>query len=324
MTEQKTPHSALRTPDSEDGILIIDKPADWTSHDVVAKLRGLLKTRRIGHTGTLDPFATGVLVMCVNRATRLVQFLTADEKEYVATMRLGFATDTGDLTGVQIGEAIDASHITAADIEAVLPRFRGVIQQTPPMYSAKKIGGQKLYEFARRGETVERAAVTLEIKELEVSSPAFRQNDSPAQDLPPEGGTTNSFTVRVVCSSGTYIRTLAEDIGRALGVGAHLTALRRTRAGQHTLSQAHTLAALAETNEAAPLISMRAALDLPELIVSDEERAALFNGKLLYREAAATFAQCIDLTGELIAIVEYLTEKNSWQPRVVFHVQTTA
>ncbi len=317
----ETPHSAFRTPHSQDGIIVIDKPADWTSHDVVAKLRGLLKTRRIGHTGTLDPFATGVLVMCVNRATRLVQYLTAEDKEYVATMRLGFATDTGDLTGVQIGEAMDASHVTAADIEAVLPRFRGVIQQTPPMYSAKKINGQKLYELARRGETVERAAVTLEIKELEVRSPAFRRNDSPAQDLPPEGGTTYSFTLRVVCSSGTYIRTLAEDIGHALGVGAHLTALRRTRAGTHTLEQAHTLAALAEMDAMPQLMPMRTALNFPELVVSNDERAALFNGKALYREAAAGLAQCVDQTGELIAIVEYLTEKKGWQPRVVFHVQ---
>ncbi len=315
-----TPHSALHTPHSQDGVIVIDKPADWTSHDVVAKLRGLLKTRRIGHTGTLDPFATGVLVMCVNRATRLVQFLTADEKEYVATMRLGFATDTGDLTGVQIGEAIDASHITAADIEAVLPRFRGVIQQTPPMYSAKKIGGQKLYELARRGETVERSAVTLEIKELEVGSPAFRRNDSPAQDLPPEGGTTNSFTLRVVCSSGTYIRTLAEDIGKALNVGAHLTVLRRTRVGRHTLAQAHTLEAVAE---AVPqLIPMRTALNFPEFAVSDDERAALFNGMILQRDTGVGFAQCVDPTGTLIALVEYLTEKKGWQPRVVFHVQT--
>ena len=312
----------MNHPQSQDGILIIDKPADWTSHDVVAKLRGLLKTRRIGHTGTLDPFATGVLVICVNRATRLVQFLTADEKEYVATMRLGFATDTGDLTGAQIGEVIDASHITAADLEAVLPRFRGVIQQTPPMYSAKKIGGQKLYELARRGETVERAAVTLEIKELEVSSLAFRRNDSPAQDLPPEGGTTNSFTLRVVCSSGTYIRTLAEDIGKALNVGAHLTALRRTHAGRHTLEQAHTLEAV---SEAVPqLIPMRTALNFPEFTISDDERAALCNGKILQREASAGFAQCVDPTGTLIALVEYLTEKKGWQPRVVFHVQTDA
>ena len=285
---------------------MIDKPADWTSHDVVAKLRGLLKTRRIGHTGTLDPFATGVLVMCVNRATRLVQYLTAEDKEYVATMRLGFATDTGDLTGTQVGEAVDASHITAADIEAVLPRFRGVIQQTPPMYSAKKIDGQKLYELARRGETVERAAVTLEIKELEVLS-----------------GAASEFTLRVVCSSGTYIRTLAEDIGHALGVGAHLTALRRTRAGTHTLEQAHTLVALAEMDAMPQLIPMRTALNFPELVVGNDERAALFNGKVLHREAAATFAQCVDQTGELIAIVEYLAEKKGWQPRVVFHVQTT-
>jgi tRNA pseudouridine55 synthase len=305
---------------NDDGILIIDKPADWTSHDVVAKLRKLLKTRRIGHTGTLDPFATGVLVVCVNRATRLVQFLTADEKEYVATMRLGFATDTGDLTGKPVGEVVDASHISLADIEAVLPRFRGVIQQVPPMYSAKKIDGQRLYELARRGETVERAAITVEIKELEVCSPALRRHDSQAQDIPPQGGTTFSFALRVVCSSGTYVRTLAEDIGHALGVGAHLTALRRTRAGKHSLAQAHTLTALAAF--VPPLISMRESLNLPEFMVSEAEGAALSNGKILRREPAAGFRQCVDQAGELIALVEYVTEKKGWQPRAVFHVQT--
>ncbi|NOT64279.1 MAG: tRNA pseudouridine(55) synthase TruB [Acidobacteria bacterium] len=290
---------------NDDGILIIDKPADWTSHDVVAKLRGLLKTRRIGHTGTLDPFATGVLVMCVNRATRLVQFLTAEDKEYVATMRLGFATDTGDLTGKPIGEVVDASHITAADVESVLPRFRGLIQQTPPMYSAKKIDGKKLYELARRGETVERAAITVEIQELEVVS-----------------GAVGGFTLRVVCSSGTYIRTLAEDIGKVLGVGAHLIALRRTRAGRHTLAEAHKLEALAE---AVPqLIAMPAALNFPTFAVSDGERDSLWHGKILRREASVGFAQCVDATGQLIALVEYLTEKKGWQPRVVFHVQTNA
>jgi tRNA pseudouridine55 synthase len=315
---------------NKDGILIIDKPADWTSHDVVAKLRKLLKTRRIGHTGTLDPFATGVLVMCVNRATRLVQFLTADEKEYVATMRLGFTTDTGDLTGAPVGEAVDAAHISLADVEAVLPRFRGVIQQVPPMYSAKKIDGQKLYELARRGETVERAAIPVEIKELEAKacSPAFRRNVLNEQDIPPALAsgrwTTCFFDLRVVCSSGTYIRTLAEDIGRALGVGAHLTALRRTRAGKHSLAEAHTLEAVAESIP--PLIPMRAALNLPEFIVNEDERADLSNGKILRRDSsfqmATGFRQCVDETGELIALVEYLAEKKGWQPRAVFPVQS--
>jgi tRNA pseudouridine55 synthase len=291
----------------QDGLLIIDKPADWTSHDVVAKLRKLLKTRRIGHTGTLDPFATGVLVVCVNRATRLVQYLTAEDKEYVATMRLGLATDTGDLTGQPIGEARDASHISADEMRAVLPRFVGHIQQTPPMYSAKKIGGQKLYELARRGETVERAAIRVEIKELELLA-------SPHSEV----------IFRVVCSSGTYIRTLAEDMGRALGVGAHLTALRRTRVGRHTLAQAQTLPSL-EAGDAPPaFLPMREALDLPEFIVNAMERTALSHGQWLQRPAASSPVKCVDESGALIALVEYETAKKAWQPRVVFGVQTEA
>ena len=211
------------------------------------------------------------------------------------------------MTGTQIGEAIDAARITAANIEAVLPRFRGVIQQTPPMYSAKKIAGQKLYELARRGETVERAAISVEIKALELIS-----------------GTAGDFTLRVVCSAGTYIRTLAEDIGRALGVGAHLIALRRTRVGQYKLAQAHTLEALAAMDVWPALLPMNAALDLPNLQITTDERAALGHGKTLARAplpAEENLAQCIDPTGALIAIVEYLTEKKGWQPRVVFHVQ---
>jgi tRNA pseudouridine55 synthase len=299
------PQSSILNPQSQEGVLLINKPADWTSHDVVAKLRKVLKTRRIGHTGTLDPFATGVLVVCVNRATRLVQFLTADEKEYVATMRLGVMTDTGDFTGTPVGEAKDASQITADDINAVLPSFRGVIQQTPPMYSAKKIAGQKLYELARRGETVERAAIAVEIKELELLS-----------------GSAGKFTFRVVCSTGTYIRTLAEDIGLQLGVGAHLLALQRTRVAAHKLANTQTLSDLTEGRELPRLLPMNAALDLPELLVNETECAALFNGKVLHRAPlndAITQAKCVAQSGAIIAIVEYNAAKNGWQPRVVFN-----
>ena len=297
----------MKTTQAADGILIIDKPADWTSHDVVAKLRKLLGTRRIGHTGTLDPFATGVLVVCVNQATRLVQFLTAEEKEYEATMRLGVMTDTGDLTGQPVGEAVDASHITADDLRVVLPHFLGVIRQTPPMYSAKKIGGQKLYEMARRGEIVERPLITVEIKALELLA-----------------GEQHEFTLRVACSSGTYIRTLAEDIAKRLAVGAHLIALRRTCVGTHTLAQAHTLEALAVSDAASFLLPMNALLNLPALLVDETECAALSHGKLLAREPLAAptrLAKCTDQRGELVAIAEYNTVKKGWQPRVVFSVQ---
>jgi tRNA pseudouridine55 synthase len=138
-----------QSPETEDGVLVIDKPEGLTSHDVVARVRKILRTRRVGHAGTLDPFATGALVVCVNRATRLVQFLTGDDKEYVATMRLGFATDTGDLTGTPKTPVTDAGHITSNKIQETFSRFLGPVKQIPPMYSAKKIGGVKLYEMAR-------------------------------------------------------------------------------------------------------------------------------------------------------------------------------
>ncbi|HMV86643.1 MAG TPA: tRNA pseudouridine(55) synthase TruB [Blastocatellia bacterium] len=292
-----------------DGVLVIDKPADWTSHDVVAKVRKILRTRRVGHTGTLDPFATGVLTVCVNRATRLVQFLTGDDKEYAATMRLGFATDTGDFTGEPLAPTVDAAHITTEQIQGVLAQFRGRIQQIPPMYSAKKIGGVRLHELARRGETIERQPIEIEIKEIELQADGSRSTD---------------FSFRVVCSSGTYIRTLAEDIGKQLGVGAHLTALRRTRAGDCRLAQAVTLEQLAELAEAGRvgevLIPMAEAVNLPEIQLNAEECRAIAHGRSIRRredwQTETPAKLCNDL-GQLLAIAEYDARRATWQPRVV-------
>ena len=203
-----------------DGILIIDKPAGPTSHDVVVRVRRKLRTKRVGHTGTLDPFATGVMVVLVGRATRLAQFLDKDEKEYEATIQFGYETDTGDKSGKRkdIGEGLkdDVGHDVAATAwDEILDRFRGDIVQVPPMYSAKKVEGKKLYEHARRGEIIERTPVKVLISKLEI----IQSNDA----------TRSAIRIRAVCSAGTYIRTLAEDIGRAAGVPAHLTELRRTR-----------------------------------------------------------------------------------------------
>src|SRR5712692_6484537 len=225
-----------------DGALIIDKPAGMTSHDVVALVRKTIGERRVGHTGTLDPFATGVLVVLVGRATRLAQFLSGAEKEYEAVIRLGYATDTGDITGARVEkdkpgfttETKRTPSFLGEEIETALASLRGEIEQTPPMYSAKKIGGRKLYELARRGEEVERKPVRVTISELEcISQPAdlVKSNDDGMQDL----------RVRVVCSAGTYIRTLAEDLGQQLGRGAHLAELRRTRAGKFKIEDAITL-----------------------------------------------------------------------------------
>lgn len=204
------------------GILLIDKPRDWTSHDVVGKLRGILRERRIGHSGTLDPMATGLLVVFIGRATRAVEFAEVHEKEYHAGLRLGMVTDTQDVTGTVLEQC--GCSVTREDLEAVLPRFRGEIQQIPPMYSAIKVQGKKLYEIARKGGEVERKPRPVTISKLEVT-----------------GEEHGDYLLDVVCSKGTYIRTLCHDIGGALGVGGTMSALRRVRAGQFSLENAYTL-----------------------------------------------------------------------------------
>src|SRR4030095_13731795 len=227
-----------------DGALIIDKPAGLTSHDVVARVRKIIGERRVGHTGTLDPFATGVLVVLVGRATRLAQFLSGAEKEYEATIRLGYATDTGDLTGAPVPDSFTtaATEFHREEMGTAMASLRGDIEQTPPMYSAKKLGGRKLYERARRGEEVERRPVRVTVSEFELSS----KNGSV---LNPNNDGTTDLQVRVVCAAGTYIRTLAEDLGKQLGVGAHLVELRRTRAGSLEIADAITLEHLIELSE---------------------------------------------------------------------------
>lgn len=307
----------------QDGIALIDKPAGWTSHDVVARARKLLGTRRVGHTGTLDPFATGLLVVCVNRATRLVQFLTAAEKEYWAVVRFGVATDTGDLTGKPLSPPVSATHLTLAQVHEAAAGLRGRIQQLPPMYSAKKIGGVRLYELARQGQHIERQPIAVEIKTLELIG-AEAPTDEKLRD----------YTIRVVCSSGTYIRVLAEDLGKRLGIGAHLSALRRTRIGQFSLAQACTLESLAELAQAnqlgQALLPLKLALDFPEIIVEDAEHRALSQGQAIRRQStlpqpqktgdAITDGAMVKLCsqqGELLAIAFYHEQTQAWQPRIV-------
>ena len=218
---------------SMDGSLVIDKPPGLTSHDVVAQVRHILNERRVGHTGTLDPFATGVLVILVGRATRLAQFLSGLEKEYEAVIRLGYATDTGDITGKPIEEnAGSRSGWSKDEIEGALESLRGEIDQVPPMYSAKKQGGKKLYELARQGVEVERKAVRVCIHRFETIGA-----DTPKDNL----DATYDLKVRVECSAGTYVRTLAEDFGKRLQVGAHVAELRRTRVGDFNIQQANAL-----------------------------------------------------------------------------------
>ena len=204
------------------GILLIDKEPDWTSNDVVVKLKGILHERRIGHAGTLDPMATGLLTVFVGRATRAVQFAESDSKHYLAALRLGITTDTQDITG-NILEQKDAT-VTQAELEAALERFRGEIEQIPPMYSAIQIGGKRLYEIARKGGTVERAPRPVTIHELSIV-----------------GREGEDWLLDVHCSKGTYIRTLCHDIGLALGCGGCMSALRRTEAGAFRVEDAITI-----------------------------------------------------------------------------------
>lgn len=204
------------------GVLIVNKPAGVTSHDIVNKIRRLFGTRRVGHTGTLDPMATGVLVVLIGRAAKASEYLAADKKRYLATLRLGVTTDTEDTTG----EVLSSSETlpSFADILAVLPQFRGKIQQIPPMYSALKVGGKKLVDLARQGITVERQAREIKIFELEATP-----TDTPSDCI-----------LEVACSGGTYIRTLCADIGNALGCGGAMASLQRVETGGFSLSQSHT------------------------------------------------------------------------------------
>lgn len=212
------------------GIMLIDKPAGWTSHDVVAKLRGIVHERRAGHSGTLDPMATGLLVVFFGRATRAVEFAEADVKEYRASIRFGMTTDTQDTSGKVLFES--KADFTVERLDEVLSHFCGDILQTPPMYSAIKAGGKKLYEIARLGGEVERKARRIHIFSLE-------------RGCGPEGETI----LNVRCSKGTYIRTLCHDIGQALGCGACMSSLRRTRAGAFDVAQAHTIENVQHTAE---------------------------------------------------------------------------
>ncbi len=299
------------------GLIVVDKPAGITSHDVVARIRRILKTKRVGHTGTLDPFATGVMVILVGQATRLAQFLDKDEKEYEALVRFGFETDTGDRTGTRTGDGeLENEELSARletiDWDATFRQFRGEIMQMPPMYSAKKVEGTKLYELARKGIEIERKSVPVTIHELELGN---------------GGGETSNprdaLRIRVSCSAGTYIRTLAEDIGRAVGVGAHLEELRRTRAGRFAIDRAVTLEELeGSADPMARLIPMdEAVAHLPEVLLSEERALKTKNG-MSSRIFEPQFADgdTIRMTGpdgELIAIGEYREADKSVQPKVV-------
>ena len=262
---------AIRTDLGEvlEGVLVVHKEAGWTSHDVVAKVRSLLRGSKVGHAGTLDPSATGVLPILVGRATRIAEYLIDWDKEYNAVMRLGETTDTQDATG-QILSRADPGAITEDMLQAVIAQFRGVQQQLPPMYSAVKVGGQPLYKAARAGRTVDRSERSIAIHHLEIVAVHGRD-----------------VALRIVCSKGTYIRTLCTDIGQALGVGGHLYALERRRVGPLSIEQAVTIDQVASHLTMGTLTRQFMSLDqllvqLPAVVVNAEQAQRVLNGSPIF------------------------------------------
>jgi tRNA pseudouridine55 synthase len=300
------PRAALTGAVELAGVLVIDKPAGPTSFDVVRQVRRTLHTRRVGHGGTLDPMATGVLPICLGEATKLAQFLLDADKEYEATVSFGVETDTFDATGTVTARGSTAG-LRRASVEEALAGFRGLIRQVPPRFSALKLRGRPLYDYARAGEDVEPAPRMVTIHRLVLVS---WSDDLHESDAPP------SAVIHVACSKGTYIRSLAFDLGRALGPGAHLSALRRTRSGPFGIDAAHPLAAIAS----APLISLSDALiHLPMLRADEVAALQLEQGKRVAR-AALTPADAPDATplagrfqvvradGTLLAVAELVDD----------------
>ncbi len=251
-----------------DYVLNINKPEGFTSHDVVAKLRGILKTRRIGHCGTLDPMATGVLPVCVGKATKASEFIMGFDKEYIAGVRLGFTSDTQDATGniTKTGAPLPS----AEDVRRALLKFTGEQEQTPPMYSAIKIGGQKLYTLARQGVEVERKRRVITIKYIDMLSADEEKGE---------------YTLRIGCSKGTYIRTLCHDIGADLGAGALMASLVRTRTGAFTLERSVTLSEVEAGELSGGQYSLSDVFSSYPAISADEKSEALIrNGVRLSAE----------------------------------------
>lgn len=255
-----------------DGVLVLDKPPGMTSHDVVGALRRLTGQRRVGHTGTLDPAATGVLPICLGQATRAAEYLLAQDKQYRAEVTFGRATDSHDAMGQVVARA-GAEGLTAGDLEEALKGFRGVIQQVPPMVSALKVGGKRLYELARQGLEVEREARQVTIHRLQLLE--FRP------------GSEATAILDIACSKGTYIRSLARDLGETLGTGAFLSSLRRTRSGAFRLEDARSLEEVVEAAKQERvgelLLTLDAALSyLPGLTVTETQARALAQGRQPY------------------------------------------
>ncbi|MGW0627577.1 tRNA pseudouridine(55) synthase TruB [Streptomyces sp. NPDC002758] len=284
-------------PTPPDGLVIVDKPSGFTSHDVVAKMRGIARTRRVGHAGTLDPMATGVLVLGVEKATKLLGHLALTEKEYLGTIRLGQNTLTDDAEG-EITSSIDASKVTRDAVDAGIAKLTGDIMQVPSKVSAIKIDGVRSYKRAREGEDFEIPARPVTISSFTV----YDMRDAVAED----GTPVVDLVVSVVCSSGTYIRALARDLGADLGVGGHLTALRRTRVGPYKLDAARTLDQLQQELSVMP-IAEAATAAFPRWNVDTRRARLLTNGVRLEMPeeyAGAGPVAVFDPEGRFLALVE--------------------
>lgn len=266
------------------GILLLDKDRDWTSQDCVAKLRGILGERRIGHAGTLDPLATGLLVVLVGRATRAASFVEAEEKEYVAAFRPGVVTDTQDITGKLLSR--QSVLPTDAQVRAALPAFIGPIEQLPPMYSAIKIHGQKLYDIARRGGTVDRATRTVTIHDID-----YLERTADGDHL-----------LRIRCSKGTYIRTLCHDLGQALGCGGCMAALRRTASGAFRVEDAVTISRVDPSfrDKLLPIDTLFS--DAPALTLTTEQERRCRCGNPFPTPASAGRYRFYSARGEFLAL----------------------
>jgi tRNA pseudouridine55 synthase len=279
-----------RAADVTDGVVIVDKPAGWTSHDVVGRMRRLARTRKVGHAGTLDPMATGVLVLGVGRATRLLAHLVLADKDYTATIRLGQATVTDDAEG-DVLSATSAAGLTEADVRAAITPFVGDIAQVPSKVSAIKVDGRRAYDRVRAGDAVELAARPVTVTRFDVL--AVRP-----------GGDLVDVDVAVSCSSGTYVRALARDVGAALGVGGHLTALRRTRVGPFTLAQACTLDELAGLDDPVPLpLSDAVRSAMPVRVVDADEARELSYGRSLAARGEVVVHGALTADGTVIALL---------------------
>jgi tRNA pseudouridine55 synthase len=290
-----------------DGILLLNKPKGMTSHDCVFKVRKLVKMKKVGHTGTLDPDVSGVLPICLGRATKVVEYITASNKTYEGEVTVGFSTTTEDASGEKIDEKKVERKLSIDEVEEVLHSLTGELVQTPPMYSAVKVNGRRLYEYARKGIEVERPSRRIFIHELKLLSEINQQNG------------TVSFRFRVTCSKGTYVRTLAVQIGDKLGYPSHMSDLIRTSSGKFTLKQCVTLQELEERVQNGTideqLLSIEDALThLPKIIINDKVAEKVKNGAVLPVPKEASLLQVgepivIQHNGEILAIYQRHPEK---------------